>query len=70
MGGNDRICRYSDMIEYDVATDNAQSICARGTPSVQGFHTNMENEGNVFTYTFDLKPFDSNSKGILRSPAF
>ena len=38
---------------YDVATDNAQSICARGTPSVQGFHTNMENEGNVFTYTFD-----------------
>ena len=38
---------------YDVATDNAQSICARGTPSVQGFHTNMENAGNVFTYTFD-----------------
>ena len=38
---------------YDVATDEAQSICARGTPSVQGAHTNMENGGNVFTYTFD-----------------
>jgi len=42
------------MIEYDVATDNAQSICARKTASIEGPVTRMENRGNTFEYTFDL----------------
>lgn len=52
----------TNMIQYDVATDNAQSICARDTPSIQGSHTSMENKGNTFEYTFSEEHINKQKK--------